>query len=239
MLKHQNHYMFSMDINILFGVLIFRLQSNNENDNNIYNLFCSGSWDNTIRIWDIETTKQFDVFKEHKYMLMSVKYGSNELLNTILSGSADKNQVFAIAYSPFVIKNNIGNSNVICSGSFSNTICFWDIRSNKERLYVLEESNEIGYLNFLLLKKKVNIMNKNQKVIVVFIYIMAQMMVEFVHYMCLNKCDKRLSFCFDRKIRLQILFFIRSVAHQPKDYYKIFIYLILKYIFHYNQKNIR
>ncbi|ETO02069.1 hypothetical protein RFI_35367, partial [Reticulomyxa filosa] len=89
MLKHQNHYMFSMDMKILFGV------SNNNKMNNIgliggngYTI-CSGSNDHTIRIWDIETTKQFNVFKGHEDVVMSVKYGSNELLNTILSGSND------------------------------------------------------------------------------------------------------------------------------------------------------
>ncbi|ETO02204.1 WD repeat-containing protein, partial [Reticulomyxa filosa] len=43
---------------------------------------CSGSYDKTIRIWDIETTKQFNVFKGHEYVIRSVKYGSNELMNT-------------------------------------------------------------------------------------------------------------------------------------------------------------
>ncbi|ETO06259.1 hypothetical protein RFI_31136 [Reticulomyxa filosa] len=137
---------------------------------------CSGSDDKTIRIWDIETTKQLNIFKEHADTVMSVKYGSNELLNTILSGSEDRSvrlwdirsgkqiQVFnghtycvnAVEYSPFVIKN-ICNSNVICSGSDDNTIRFWDIRSNKKELYVIEESDErdcrIICFKFLQLRK--------------------------------------------------------------------------------------
>ncbi|ETO04346.1 protein kinase, partial [Reticulomyxa filosa] len=147
------------------------LQSNsNDKSNNIgviggngYSI-CSGSWDNSIRIWDIETTKQSIILEGHEYWIMSVKYGSNELgniggANTILSGSYDNSirlwdirsgeqiQMFnghisgvnAVEYSPFIV-NNIeigGSSNVICSASRDNTICFWDIRSNKKELYVM------------------------------------------------------------------------------------------------------
>ncbi|ETO35128.1 WD-40 repeat protein, partial [Reticulomyxa filosa] len=163
------------------------LQSNNNNNDNKSNnigviggngyTICSGSFDNTIRIWDIETTKQLILFKGHKYWIRSVKYGPNELGNTILSGSSDHSvrlwdirsgqqiQVFnghtsyvlSVEYSPFVV-NNIkigGNSNVICSGSRDNTIRFWDIRSNKDQLYSIkggDEDNGITCFKFLYLK---------------------------------------------------------------------------------------
>ncbi|ETO35373.1 hypothetical protein RFI_01690, partial [Reticulomyxa filosa] len=157
----------------IWCVDISPLQSNNKNDNNnkMNNIgiiggngytICSGSRDKTIRIWDIETTKQFNVFNEHTGYVNSVKYGSNELLNTILSGSDDgsvrlwdirsdqqiqvfnghKNCMSAVEYSPFVINDSIGNSNVICSGSDDNTIRFWDIRSNKKTLFLIEGSDE-------------------------------------------------------------------------------------------------
>ncbi|ETO35274.1 hypothetical protein RFI_01790, partial [Reticulomyxa filosa] len=94
------------------------------------------SLDNTIRIWDIETTKQFNVFKGHtNYVIVYVN---------------------AVEYSPFVIKNSICNSNVICSGSYDNTIQFWDIRSNKNELYMIKgdkEDNGIYCLKFIALKK--------------------------------------------------------------------------------------
>ncbi|ETN97763.1 hypothetical protein RFI_39763, partial [Reticulomyxa filosa] len=64
-------------------------------------------------------------------------------------------QVLSVEYSPFVIKNSIGNSNVICSGSIDNTIRFWDVRSNKNELYVIKGDDEDGgiiYLKFLQLK---------------------------------------------------------------------------------------
>ncbi|ETO36817.1 hypothetical protein RFI_00245 [Reticulomyxa filosa] len=63
--------------------------------------------------------------------------------------------VYVAEYSPFVIKNGIGNSNVICSGSHDNTIRFWDIRSNKKELYLIKGSDEdygIYCLKFVSLK---------------------------------------------------------------------------------------
>ncbi|ETO04861.1 NACHT and WD40 domain protein, partial [Reticulomyxa filosa] len=127
--------------------------------------------------------KQLNVLKGHRHWVMSVKYGSNELMNTILSGSNDcsarlwdirsgeqiqvfnghLNTVTCAEYSPFVIKNNIGNSNVICSGSLDNTIRFWDIRSNKNELYMIKgddkEDDGINCLKFIVLKKKVKTNN--------------------------------------------------------------------------------
>ncbi|ETO11946.1 WD-40 repeat protein [Reticulomyxa filosa] len=178
-------------------VAISPLQSNNNNNNKKNNIgiiggngytICSGSWDKTIRIWDIETTKQMVVFKGHEMIVMSVKYGSNELginggSNIILSGSEDKsvrlwdtrsgqqiqvfdghtNDVWAVEYSPFVV-NNIevgGCSNVICSGSRDCTIRFWDIRSNKSEAHVIKAHNEIMCLKFFQLKE--NTKNKNDR----------------------------------------------------------------------------
>ncbi|ETO31118.1 WD-40 repeat protein [Reticulomyxa filosa] len=160
------------------------LQSNNNKSNSIgviggngYTI-CSGSNDNTIRIWDVETAKSLIVFKGHKDCIWSVKYRSNELGNTILSGSEDASvrlwdirscqqiqvfnehtsYVYAVEYSPFVIKNN-DSSNVICSASRDNTIRFWDIRSNKNQLHVIKgnenEDGGICCLKFVPLKKKI------------------------------------------------------------------------------------
>ncbi|ETO08069.1 WD-40 repeat-containing protein [Reticulomyxa filosa] len=176
----------------IWCVDISPLQSNNSNrnDNNKINdigviggngyTICSGSFDETIYIWDIETTKQCIVFKGHDSSVRSVKYGSNELVNTILSGSFDtsvrlwdirsgqqiqmfdrhKNSVWGVEYSPFVVKNlEVGSSsNVICSASGDNTIRFWDIRSNKKELHVIngydEEDLGIICIKFLPLKKE-------------------------------------------------------------------------------------
>ncbi|ETO36565.1 WD-40 repeat protein, partial [Reticulomyxa filosa] len=94
----------------------------------------SGSDDESVRLWDIRFDQQIQVFNGHT------------------------NTVNAVEYSPFVIKNGIGNSNVICSGSRDNTIRFRDIRSNKNQLYMIKGDDK-GYdgivcLKFVGLKKK-------------------------------------------------------------------------------------
>ncbi|ETO13769.1 WD repeat-containing protein, partial [Reticulomyxa filosa] len=177
-------YVFNGHMNGIWCVDISPLQNNNNNigiiGGNGYTI-CSGSHDTTIRIWDIETTKQSIIFKGHENVVRSVKYGSNKLENTILSGSEDKSvrlwdirsgqqsqmfnghksEVWTVKYSPFIVKNIEfgGNSNVICSGSRDGIIQFWDIRSNKCELHIIKEDHGIMCLTFFQLKK--NMKNKN------------------------------------------------------------------------------
>ncbi|ETO04894.1 Peptidase C14, caspase catalytic subunit p20, partial [Reticulomyxa filosa] len=101
--------------------------------NELLNTILSGSNDSSVRLWDIRSGQQIQVFNKHESFVSSVEY------------------------SLFVIKNSVSNSNVICSGSHDNTIRFWDIRSNKNELYKIKgykENGEITCLKFILLKKK-------------------------------------------------------------------------------------
>ncbi|ETO16698.1 WD-40 repeat protein [Reticulomyxa filosa] len=195
-------YVFKGHEDCVWCVDISPLQSDNNNNTNKSNsigviggngyTICSGSFDDTICTWDIETAKQLVLFKGHDGWIRSVKYGSNKLrnsdgANTILSGSNDcsvrlwdirsgqqaqifkghSNSVKVVEYSPFVENNSRigGSSNVICSGSFDNTIRFWDIRSNKNTLHVINgdgfEDCGIFCLKFLLSKKKEMKCNNN------------------------------------------------------------------------------
>ncbi|ETO02487.1 hypothetical protein RFI_34943, partial [Reticulomyxa filosa] len=131
---------------------------------NGYKIF-SGSDDKTIRIWYIETTKQLNVFKGHD-MVVKIQYYLAHGISVRLwdTRSGPQIQVFnghithlnVVDYAPFVIDNiEINNiSSVICSGSWDNTIRFWDIRSNKKELYVMKESDHNGilYLKFITIR---------------------------------------------------------------------------------------
>ncbi|ETN97597.1 WD repeat-containing protein, partial [Reticulomyxa filosa] len=157
-LKHPNHY----------------INNNNNKSNSIgviggngYTI-CSGSFDNSIRLWDVETAKELTVFKGYKGYVRSVKYLPNET-NTICSGSEDKSvRLWDIRSNKeirvFEGHNNnnnsdgtsIINSNVICSGSYDNTIRFWDIRTNKQ-LHMIKGNDEddgIISLQFLPFRNK-------------------------------------------------------------------------------------
>ncbi|ETO34503.1 WD repeat-containing protein, partial [Reticulomyxa filosa] len=97
-----------------------------------------------VRLWDIRSGQQIQLFDRHK------------------------NDVTCVEYSPFVIKNSSevinGNSNVICSGSDDKTIRFWDIRSNKNELYVINTNKKVLCLKFIELKKRLNNNEKKSNV---------------------------------------------------------------------------
>ncbi|ETO35549.1 G-protein beta WD-40 repeats containing protein [Reticulomyxa filosa] len=115
-------------------ISVVKYGSNELGINGGANTILSGSNDSSVRLWDIRSGQQIQVFNGHKY------------------------SVYVVEYSPFVV-NNIeigGNSNVICSGSYDNTIRFWDIRSNKKQLYVIKgdyKDDGILCLKFFQLKK--------------------------------------------------------------------------------------
>ncbi|ETO35661.1 hypothetical protein RFI_01401 [Reticulomyxa filosa] len=137
-----NHYMFSMNIKIVLNVWIFhhykaiiikviKLVTYNsaictkKRSNELINTILSGSWDSSVRLCDIRSGQQIQLFNEHKYFVTYVEY-SLFIVNNIKAGSYSK----------------------------VSTIRFWDIRSNKNESYVIEGNDEMTCFKFVSLKRK-------------------------------------------------------------------------------------
>ncbi|ETO09475.1 hypothetical protein RFI_27902, partial [Reticulomyxa filosa] len=110
---------------------------------------CSGSSDNTVRVWDVDSNEQLQSFNGHSDFVRCVKFSSyyyhNHRLNVICSSSNDKTihfwdfknneqlQTFnghthcvgCIEFSPF------NGGRYLCSGSLDKTIRLWDVETSK------------------------------------------------------------------------------------------------------------
>ncbi|ETO07575.1 WD-repeat protein, partial [Reticulomyxa filosa] len=69
-------------------------------------LVCSGSNDQTVRVWDVDNNKQIQSFNGHSSF------------------------VFCVKFSLYHYHNH--RQNVICSSSYDKTIRFWDFKHNKQ-----------------------------------------------------------------------------------------------------------
>jgi WD40 repeat protein len=101
----------------------------------------SGSWDHTIKLWDVQTGKEQATLKGHNSAVGAVAYSPDG--KTLASGSGDKTiklwdaqtgkeqatlerhtgGVIAVVYSP--------DGKTLASGSADNTIKLWDVGRSK------------------------------------------------------------------------------------------------------------
>ncbi|ETO16060.1 hypothetical protein RFI_21301 [Reticulomyxa filosa] len=122
---------------------------------------CSGSWDKTIQIWDIEAKKQLIAFEGHEawmeLLVMQIQYCLDQKITVFACEIFDPVNKFKYSMGTQAIVNLVVSSNVICSGSFDNTIRFWDIRSNKSELHLIEgcdDDSGIMCLKFFAIEKE-------------------------------------------------------------------------------------
>ncbi|BAY65252.1 protein kinase [Calothrix brevissima NIES-22] len=106
------------------------------------NTLASGSWDNTIKLWNLATGEQIRTFSGHSDTVNSVAFSPNG--NTLASGSWDKtiklwnlatgeqirtlkvhsNTVISVAFSP--------DGNTLASGSSDKTIKLWNLATGEQ-----------------------------------------------------------------------------------------------------------
>ncbi|ETO22080.1 hypothetical protein RFI_15122 [Reticulomyxa filosa] len=140
---------------------------------------CSGSWDCTVRVWDVETAEQIRLFNGHSSQIICVKFspyhGMDNRSLTICSSSDDKtirfwdfktakefqvlnehtDSVCGIEFSSF------NNGRYLCSGSYDDTIRLWDVETFKT-LHIFEHGDTVRCVEFSPLQS--NSKDKNNSI---------------------------------------------------------------------------
>jgi len=118
----------------------------------------SGSWDNTLKLWDIATGKEIRTFMGHSSIVRSVSFSPDGHL--ALSGSSDEtlklwdvatgkeirtfighsSQVFSVSFSP--------DGHLALSGSGGGTLKLWDVATGKEIRTFMGHSDIVNCVSF-------------------------------------------------------------------------------------------
>jgi hypothetical protein len=106
------------------------------------NTLASGSWDKTVKLWDVKSGKEIATLQGHQSWVNSVSFSPDG--HTLASGSEDKtvklwdvksgkeiaslqghqSPVWSVSFSP--------DGHTLASGSGDNTVKLWDVKSGKE-----------------------------------------------------------------------------------------------------------
>ncbi len=100
--------------------------------------FASGSWDNRIKLWDVQSQRQITTLTGHSDIVLSVAFSPDG--RTLATGSGDKTIKLWDVPSQRQITTLIGHSNnvdsvafspdgrTLASGSWDDTIKLWEAR---------------------------------------------------------------------------------------------------------------
>ncbi len=118
----------------------------------------SGSWDNTVKLWDAATGKELATFEGHSYYVSSVAFSPDG--RRIASGSWDKTVKLWDASTGKELATLTGHSDKvssvtfspdgrrIASGSWDNTVKLWDAATGKELATLTGHSNAVSSVAF-------------------------------------------------------------------------------------------
>ena len=118
----------------------------------------SGSFDKTIKLWDVQTQREIATLTGHSYGVLSVAFSRDS--RTLASGSWDDTIKLWDVQTQWEIATLTGHSNgvlsvafsrdgrTLASGSWDNTIKLWDVQTQREIATLRGHSDEVSSVVF-------------------------------------------------------------------------------------------
>jgi len=116
----------------------------------------SGSGDQTLKIWDVETAKTLSTLHGHLSFVYCLQYDQNTIVSG--SGGLDKTMklwdirtgacLATLDGHTATVMNLLFRDNLLVSGSFDKTIKLWDLRMRRSTNTLIGHSSAVGCVHF-------------------------------------------------------------------------------------------
>ena len=117
----------------------------------------SGSWDGTVRLWDVKTGEQKQVFTRHEGLIFSVAFSPDgrtlaigdvsviRLRDAMTGGqkrvfTGHEGLIFSVAFSP--------DGRTLASGSSDNTVRLWDVKTSEPKRTLTGHTHYVSSVAF-------------------------------------------------------------------------------------------